>query len=277
MKVNDAATPRNLTDVTPLKRVPLSMTVVPIGPNVGLNVEINGAPGPSTVKLPALSVVPPGVWTATCPVVAPAGTMAVICVPAPFTVNPAETPLNRTANVPVNLEPLMLTLWPTPPLVGLSPVMIGAPIVTVKLALLCAAPFGVMTVMGPLTAPLGTVVRIWVPAAFVLNPAGIPLNLTDDAPTKPVPLMVTPVPVGPLVGVKFAILGEAPAQAWSDMIDATRATTTAEVPSILDARRTADVRLIWLVLPALLALNNTDAEPSPGLPGSAKFLLEATS
>jgi hypothetical protein len=32
-----------------------------------------------------------------------------------------------------------------------------------------------------------------------------------------------------------------------------------------------------LVLPALLALNNTDAEPRPGLPGSAKFLLEATS
>ena len=34
-----------------------------------------------------------------------------------------------------------------------------------------------------------------------------PLNVTADVPMKFVPLMVTPVPTGPLVGVKLVIVG----------------------------------------------------------------------
>ena len=34
-----------------------------------------------------------------------------------------------------------------------------------------------------------------------------PLNFTDVAPVKPVPVMFTTVPAGPLAGVKLAIVG----------------------------------------------------------------------
>ena len=37
--------------------------------------------------------------------------------------------------------------------------------------------------------------------------AAVPLNLTADAAVKFVPLIVTPVPTGPLVGAKLAIVG----------------------------------------------------------------------
>ncbi len=49
---------------------------MPTGPLVGLKPLIVG--GRMTVKLAALSATPPGVVTATLPVVAPAGTVAVI-------------------------------------------------------------------------------------------------------------------------------------------------------------------------------------------------------
>jgi hypothetical protein len=241
---NDAATPWNLTDVTPEKCVPLIVTVVPAAPNVGLKLEINGAPAPSTVKLPALCAVPPGVTTVTLPVVAPAGTVALICVPAAFTENPAPIPLKRTADVPAKRDPLMLTLDPTAPLVGLSPVMMGTPIVMVKLLPLVAGPFGPDTVMGPVVAPGGTVALICVPAGRItVKLAEVPLNVTDDVPMNPVPLTVTLDPAAPLAGVKLVMLGGAPAEAGRDMTDAKRATTTAAVPMVLDGRA-VHVRLI---------------------------------
>ena len=49
----------------------------------------------TTVKLAELVAVPPGVFTETCPLVAPVGTVAVICV-AELTVKAAVTPLNFT-------------------------------------------------------------------------------------------------------------------------------------------------------------------------------------
>ena len=68
--------PLSLTDVAPVKLVPLTTTVVPTGPLVGEKPVIAGAG--ITVKLPALVAVPPGVVTAIVPVVAPEGTGAVI-------------------------------------------------------------------------------------------------------------------------------------------------------------------------------------------------------
>jgi hypothetical protein len=69
-----AAVPLNLTAVVPVKFVPPIVTVVPAGPVAGVKPVMVG--GSSTVKLPVLVAVPPGVVTLSGPVVAPAGTVA---------------------------------------------------------------------------------------------------------------------------------------------------------------------------------------------------------
>ena len=110
----------------------------------------------ATVKLLALVAVPPEVVTLIGPVVAPLGTVAEIEV-AEFTVKLALVPLNRTAVAPVKFVPLIVTVVPTGPLVGVKLVIVGALAVTVKLLALVAVPPGVVTLSGPVVAPLGTV------------------------------------------------------------------------------------------------------------------------
>ena len=54
--------------------------------------------GATTVKLPALVAMPPGVVRLMGPVLAPAGTDTVTCVPGPLTTKPgAGVPLKRTS------------------------------------------------------------------------------------------------------------------------------------------------------------------------------------
>src|SRR2546425_78824 len=77
---------------------------------------------------------------------------------------------------------------------------------TVKLLALVAVPPEVVTLMGPVVAPLGTVAEIEV-EEFTVKLALVPLNRTAEAPVKFVPLSVTGVPTGPLVGVKLVIVG----------------------------------------------------------------------
>src|SRR6202007_2827523 len=98
------------------------VTLVPAGPLAGVKLVTVG--GLMTVKLPALVAVPPGVVTLIGPLVAPDGTVAVIVV-AELTVKLALVPLNRTAVAPVKLVPLMVTLVPTGPLVGVKLEMVG--------------------------------------------------------------------------------------------------------------------------------------------------------
>ena len=69
--------------------------------------------------------------------------------------------LKATAVAPVKPAPLMVTLVPTGPLLGLKPLIAG-PVVTVKLLLLVVLPAGVVTLIGPVLAPAGTVAVIWV-------------------------------------------------------------------------------------------------------------------
>ena len=71
-----APVPLKATTVAPVRFVPVITTLVLTGPLVGLKLLIVGAW--TTVKLPALVAVPPGVVTEIVPVVAPAGTVAVI-------------------------------------------------------------------------------------------------------------------------------------------------------------------------------------------------------
>ena len=78
--------------------------------------------------------------------------------------------------------------------------------VIVKLVALVAVPSSVMTVMGPLVAPAGTVV-VTVPELLTVNVAGCPLNETAVVPVKFVPVIVTPVPLTPLSGVKEMMAG----------------------------------------------------------------------
>ena len=81
--------------------------------------------------------------------------------------------------------------------------------VTVKLFVLVAVPPGVVTLSGPVVAPVGTVAWIVV-AEVTVKLALTPLNVTVVAPVKFVPLIVTLVPTGPLVGVKLVIVGALP-------------------------------------------------------------------
>jgi hypothetical protein len=69
-------TPLNLTEVAPVKLAPLIVTLAPMTPLKGVKVVMRGA----TMKSLALVAVPPGVVTVISPVVAPAGTVAVIWV-----------------------------------------------------------------------------------------------------------------------------------------------------------------------------------------------------
>lgn len=82
----------------------------------------------------------------------------------------------------------------------------GPPGVTVKLPALVALPSNVVTVMRPVVAPAGTVV-VTVPELLTLNIAALPPNETAVVPVKLVPLIVTPVPPGPLAGAKEVMAG----------------------------------------------------------------------
>jgi hypothetical protein len=64
-------------------------------------------------------------------------------------------PLNRTAVAPVKFVPLIVTLVPTIPLVGVKLVIVGG-CTTVKLVPLVPVPADVVTLIGPVVAPGGT-------------------------------------------------------------------------------------------------------------------------
>lgn len=82
----------------------------------------------------------------------------------------------------------------------------GPPVVTVKLPALVADPSSVVTVMGPVAAPKGTVV-VTVPELLTVNVAAVPPNEMAVAPVKVVPVIVTPVPTGPVAGAKEVMAG----------------------------------------------------------------------
>jgi len=180
-------------------------TLVPTPPLVGLKLVIVGAA--MTVKEPALVAVPPGVVTPIGPVTAPEGTVAVICVDELTVKDVADTPPKVTEVAPVRFVPVITTLAPTAPLVGEKLVIVGAPM-TVKDPALVAVPPGVVTLIGPVTAPDGTVAVICVDEFTVKDVADTPPNFTEVAPVRFVPVMTTLVPTDALVGLKLVIVGE---------------------------------------------------------------------
>jgi hypothetical protein len=81
--------------------------------------------------------------------------------------------------------------------------------ITVNDGVLIARPPGVVTLIGPVVAPAGTVAVSCVAELAVNVAAATPLNVTDVAPVKLLPCTVTTVPGEPVVGTNFLIAGAA--------------------------------------------------------------------
>ena len=158
-----------------------------------------------TVKAAGLVAVPPGVETRTGPVETLTGAVADMRV-GEITLKTALKPLKVTAVAPVNALPVSSTTVPAAPVVGLRLVIAGAAI-TLKTAALCAGPFAVAILMGPLAAPTGTVAVIFTVELTVKTSVATPPNDTAVTFAKLAPLIVTVLPGGPLVGVKPLITG----------------------------------------------------------------------
>lgn len=111
------------------------------------------------VKAVPEEAVPQGAVTATTPVEAPAGTVAVIVVLF-TTVNEALVPLNVTAVAPVNPVPLIVTRVPAVPAVGEKPetVTAGNSVTIIELdklvqVLVCAGRCKVQELIVPTSPP----------------------------------------------------------------------------------------------------------------------------
>src|ERR1700694_670820 len=121
---------------------------------------MGGVRDPFTVKDPDEVAVPPGVVTVIgfVPGLVPLGTVVVIWVSL-FTVRASwVVPLNATPVAPVNPDPVITTEVPITPLVGLKLEIAGCTVNDVEEV---AVPPGVVTMIGPVVAPAGTVVVIW--------------------------------------------------------------------------------------------------------------------
>lgn len=177
-------------------------TVPPFAGEVMLTVGAVVSLPAEMVKFALLVAVPFDVVTLIGPVVAVVGTVAVMVVEE-LTLYTDVAPLNFTAEAPVKLVPVSVTDVPLEPPVGVNETIVGDDDVvdTVKFVVLAAVPLGVVTLIGPVVAVAGTVALIE-EADTNEKDALTPLNLTDVAPVRLLPLIVTDVPVGPLVGVK---------------------------------------------------------------------------
>ena len=112
----------NVTDVAPARLVPLMVTLTPTAPLVGEMLVIVGSE--PTVKSVALVAVPESVVTLIGPVVAPDGTLAVICV-SETVVSVAGVPLKVTDEALARCSPVIVTLVPTAPALGVKLVIVG--------------------------------------------------------------------------------------------------------------------------------------------------------
>lgn len=181
--------------------------------------------------------------------------------------------MNLTVTVPVNPEPVSTTEVPTGPLVGVNDVITGAPCVTVKSVALMPDPLGVVTVIRPVVAFAGTVATILVEDVTV-NAADTPLNRTDVAFVNPVPLIVTEVPGGPLVGVKEVTVGAAGVTVKLDVLVAVPSGSKTCIAPVSAAAGTTAVICVSETTVKLLATppNLTDVVPVKPVPVIVTFV-----
>jgi hypothetical protein len=157
-------------------------------------------------KSAVLWVVPPGVASVSRPEVPPEGTVVERDVAvAELTVAWVMLKSSRLlAAIVSKFVPVTVTAVAGVATVGVKFEMVGAPleVVTVNGLALVADPAGAVTAIGPVVAPTGTLVTIWVGVDDVTD-AAVPLNVTVfwlGVGLKPVPKIVTVVPSGPLGG-----------------------------------------------------------------------------
>jgi hypothetical protein len=203
--VGVAAVPLNVTVLVPCvdpNNVPVIVTGVPIGPEVGPRLAIPGV----TVKLAPLLAKPPTVTTTLPePSATALGTGTTMLVLLQL-VGVAAVPLNVTVLVPCvdpKFVPVIVTGVPAVPLVGAKVVIFGT---TVKFTPLLAT-LATVTTTFPVVAPVGTGTTMPV-ALQLVGVAAVPLNVTVLVPCvapKPVPATVTDEPTIPPVGETLVI------------------------------------------------------------------------
>jgi hypothetical protein len=168
------------------------VTLVPALPLVGVKLVIFGC----TEKLLLLTAVPAAVVTLIGAVTAVTGTVALIDV-GETNRKLAVIPPNFTAVTPVNVVPVIVTLVPALPVAGVKLVMVGK---TRKLLVLVSVVVPLIMLIRPVVAAAGTM-AVMALSETIVNVAVTALNLTAVAPVKPLPLIDTVVPTGPLAGV----------------------------------------------------------------------------
>jgi len=204
--VGVAATPLKATTLVPCaepKFVPVIVTAVPTGPDVGFKLMIvTGV----TVKLTPL-LGKPFTVTTTGPVIAPTGTGTVMLVSIQF-IGDATIPLNVTVlpkGVGPKFDPAINTKLLMAPEFVFRPVIVG---VTVKATGLLGTPLAPTTTL-PVLAPAGTGTTMLV-ALQLVGVAVVPLNTTALVPCavpKLVPVIVTNVPTRAALGLIFVMFG----------------------------------------------------------------------
>jgi hypothetical protein len=246
-------TPLNNTIGDALKLFPLIVIVAPAAPLVGVKLDMLGVG--STEKLDPLLIVIPFTVIKIGPELAPIGTLvAILDVVEDDTV--AAVPLNDTMGVVIKFVPEIFTGVPTAPLKGVNPVIVGV-LSTVKFEpLVIVTPFTVMEI-GPVNAFAGTVVvMVVVDDEFTL--ANIPLNVTEGAVLKFVPVRVTIAPSEPLDGLNPVKVGVAKTTKLAVLTMVTPLTVTEIFPDVAPAGTVAVILLVVeAVTTAVVLLNFT--------------------
>jgi hypothetical protein len=146
------------------------------------------------------------------PVVEPSGTEVTMLVAVGVPIIVAVVPLNFTmllAAIVLKFAPMIVTLVPTAPLVGVKLAIEGGTIMIKSVALVATCPL-TSKVIFPVVAPVGTEVTMLVGVGVPIIGATVPLNFTmllEVVVLKFVPVIVTVAPTIPLAGVKLAIVG----------------------------------------------------------------------
>jgi hypothetical protein len=117
----------------------------------------------------------------------------------------AAVPWNATADAPVKLRPVIVTIAPIGPLDGATEVTVGGGMTVNELP--APVPLAVVTEIAPVVAPTGTVAVIWVSELTMKVLAAVPWNATAVAPVKLRPVIVTTAPIGPLDGATEVTVG----------------------------------------------------------------------
>lgn len=179
-----AATPPKLTALLPNKLVPEIIMVVPIPALEGVKEEMVG--GKAKIN-PGSSAIPSAVVTETLPV-SPVPTTALMVL-AEITVKlAAGLEPKFTFVTSVNALPVIVTVVPLAAIAGVKDLILN---IGVKTKLLIAAvPPGVLTTISPLS-PSPTNASIFSEEMTLKEAASTPPKLTEDAPIKFAPKMVT--------------------------------------------------------------------------------------